>query len=184
VKATALLKRQRRWVRALLSKLELGEREALRELSRLLIAQLTVERELFYPAVMHLAQNEVLDAWDNHSTALKALSGALAARHQAGTFRSRVEILKSIVLELHETEENALFELVEHKLSAERLETLGSEMEARFFTQLKRLWEKDYFGHGRKRRTTDLTRIACGSRIVRRPRAVAREPEHSFPQVA
>ena len=178
MKATELLKRQRRWVRALLSKLELGERDALRELSRLLIAQLKVERELFFPAVMHLAQTEVLEAWDNHSTALKALSQALAARHQSGTFGSRVGTLKSIVLNLHETEESALFAVVDHKVPAERLETLGSEMEARFFTQLKRLWERDYLGQGRKRRTTDLTRIACGSRVPRRARALTRAEDN------
>jgi hypothetical protein len=108
VKATELLKRQRRCVRALFSKVEVGDIGALRELSRLLVAQLSVERELFYPAVMHLAQNEVLDAWDNHSLTLKALSRALAARRHGKIFSSRVSVLKSVVLGLHALEEHAL----------------------------------------------------------------------------
>ncbi len=184
MKATELLKRQRRCVRALFSKVEVGESNALRELSRMLVVQLAVERELFYPAVIHLAQNEVLDAWDNHSLALKALARALAARRHGRAFRSRVGVLKAVVLDLHATEENALFAQVERKIPDERLETLGSEMEARFFSQLKRLWEKDYGARSRKRRTTELTRIARGRCIFRRKRAPVREPEQHFSRVA
>ena len=186
MKATDLLKRQRRCVRALFSKVEVGETDALRELSRLLTVQLRVERELFFPAVMHLAQNEVLDAWDNHSLALKALSRALAARRHAKTFESRVRVLKSVVLNLNASEEHALFEPIERKIANERLEALGSEMELRFFSQLKQLWEKDYGAYARKRRTTELTRIARGRCIFRRSRPVVRErePELHFSRVA
>jgi hypothetical protein len=174
VKATDLLKRQRRCVKALFPKVEVGRGDALRELSRLLLAQMAVERELFYPAVLHLAQNEVLDAWDNHSLALKALSRALAARRHGKGFRSRVGILKSVVLNLHASEEHDFFDQVERKLPGERLETLGTQMEARFFLQLQRLWEKDYRAPARKRRTTALTRIARERSIVRRSRAAPR----------
>ena len=182
--ATELLKRQRRCVRALFPKVEAGQGDALRELSRLLVAQLTVERELFYPAVMHLAQDQVLDAWDNHSLALKALSRALAARRHGKTFRSRVSVLKSVVLNLHAMEEHAVFDPVERNLPHERLETLGNEMEASFYLQLKRLWEKDYRAPMRKRRTTELTHIARGRRTFRGSRTVSREPEQLFSRVA
>ena len=182
MKATELLKRQRRCVTALFPKVEVGQGDALRELSRLLVAQLTVERELFYPAVMHLAQNEVLDAWDNHSLALKALSRALAARRHGKTFRSRVGVLKSVLHNLHAIEEHALFSHVERNLPGERLEALGTEMEARFFLQLKRLWERDYRAPVRKRRTTDLTRIARQG--VRSSRTLSREPERHWSRVA
>ncbi|MEP7049702.1 MAG: hypothetical protein ABJB12_05085 [Pseudomonadota bacterium] len=181
MKATELLKRQRRCVRALFSRVEVGELEALRELSRVLVAQLAVERELFYPAVMHLAQNEVLESWDNHSLALKALSRALAARRRGKTFRSRVEVLKGVVLNLHAAEEHGLFARVESNVPDERLESLGQEMEERFFQQLRRLWEKDYTPPARRRRTTELTRIA---RVQRRSRPPSPESLQHWPRVA
>ena len=157
---------------------------ALRELSRLLVAQLSVKRELFYPAVMHLAQNEVLDAWDNHSLTLKALSRALAARRHGEIFTSRVSVLKSVVLGLHALEEHALLAQVERKVAEERLESLGSEMEARFFVQLKRLWERDYSALSRRRRTTKLTHLARRPRLFRPIRPLSHEPEHHWSRVA
>ncbi len=184
MKATELLKRQRRRVNALFPKVEAGRGDALRELSRLLIAQLAVERELFYPAVIHLAQNEVLEAWDNHSLALKALSRALAARRHGREYRSRVGILKSVLLNLHTSEEHPLFDQVDRNLPNERSETLATEMEARFFLQLRRLWEKDYRAPMRKRRSTGLTRIARGRSIFRRAPTPSREPEQHWSRVA
>lgn len=179
--ATELLTRQRRRVRALFDKVEVGDADALRELARALVAEQVVERELFYPAVMHLAQEKVLEALDNHALALRALSRALAAHLRSQTFRSRFAVLKSFVLRLHAAEEHGLFPRVEHNLAAERLERLGTDMEALFRLQLRRLWEKDYLPSPRKRRTTRLTRLA---RLTHRMRSVPRESQQQWSRVA
>jgi hypothetical protein len=179
--ATELLTRQRRRVRALFDKAEMGDADALRELARVLVAQQAVERELFYPAVMHLAEEEVLEALDNHALARRALSRALAARLRRNSFRSRLAVLKSFVLSLHAAEEQGVFPRVEGNLPAERLERLGTDMEALFHVQLRRLWEKDYLPSRRKRRTTRLTRLA---RLSHRLRPVAREPQQHWSRVA
>jgi hypothetical protein len=161
MKATDLLKRQQCCIRALIEEVDAGQSHALVQLARLLTAQTTTERELFYPAVLHLAQNEVLDAFDKQVLAERAVRRALAARMTGKAFPSRVATLKLDVGSFVEAEERSLLPCIEGKVPTQRLEALGEQMEQRFQAVSQRLWQNsDYRTPTRRARATQLTRLA------------------------
>jgi hypothetical protein len=161
MKATELLKRQQRCITALVAEVDGGRSEALVQLARLLTAQTATERELFYPAVLHLAQSEVLDAFDKQVLAERAVRRALAARMTGKAFQSRVAILKLDVGSFVEAEERSLLPCIEGKVPTKRLEALGEQMEQRFLAVSQRLWQNnDYRTPTRRARATQLTRLA------------------------
>ncbi len=126
----------------------------------MLTAQMAAERERFYPAVLHLAQTEVLDAYESQAPVERALRRVLVARVTGKAFKSRVGILKALVEKWAKAEERSLFPTLEHKLSEQRLEAIGAQIESHFLTVLKRLWQDDCRHPLRKRALSELTRIA------------------------
>jgi len=65
----------------------------LKELTRTLTAQLEAEREELYPAVLHLAQSEVLDAFEDQAPIERALRRVQAARVTEGALKGRLGTL-------------------------------------------------------------------------------------------
>jgi len=162
------LRRRHRDIDRLLVRAEAGQ-DVLKELTRTLAAQLEAEREELYPAVLHLAQSEVLDAYENQAPIERALRHALAARVTERALKGRLGTLKSLVRQWTADEERSLFPTIEQKLSEHGLEAMGVQIESHFFIALKRFWQSDYAHAPRKTMLTGLTRIARARSPSRRP---------------
>jgi hemerythrin superfamily protein len=134
--ATELLEKQHRKVEAIFAKLEDEEKpsdakELLVELANDLAAHMTIEQELFYPAVRAVDSELVAESLEEHALAEVALKRLLAA-HSAEAFKARVTALKELIEHHVKEEEEELFPKVDKALDDEKLEALGEEMEARF----------------------------------------------------
>ena len=132
MKATALLEEQHRKAEALFSKLESGDAGVLAELANELVAHMTIEQEIFYPAVRSMDTEKVTESFEEHAVAELALKRLLAADQNEETFPARVSVLQELVQRHIDEEESDLFPTVEAELSNEQLETLGEQMKWRF----------------------------------------------------
>jgi len=132
MKATALLEEQHRKAEALFSKLESGDAGVLAELANELVAHMTIEQEIFYPAVRSIDTDRVTESFEEHAVAELALKRLLAADQNEETFPARVSVLQELVQRHIDDEESDLFPSVEAELSNEQLETLGEQMKWRF----------------------------------------------------
>jgi hypothetical protein len=132
MKATALLEEQHRKAEALFSKLESGDTGVLAELANALVAHMTIEQEIFYPAVRSIDADRVTESFEEHAVAELALKRLLAADQNEETFPARVSVLQELVQNHIDEEESDLFPTVEAELSTEQLETLGEQMKWRF----------------------------------------------------
>jgi hemerythrin superfamily protein len=167
LRTTELHKRQHRSINALLHKVEVRQ-DTLNELKRTLTAQLRSERELLYPALLHLAQNDVLDAYESQAQIEDALRRTLAARVNRDHFKSAIAALRCLVHDWAAAEEENLFPTLEVKLSEEQLETLGAELEERCISLLAGHWRSHYRHPPRKLALTELTRLARSRHAPRR----------------
>ena len=135
MKATTLLERQHKKVKALFKKLESGRSEpgpVLEELANDLVAHMAIEHELFYPAVIALDPDLVTESFEEHSIGELALKRLLATDPEDPSFKARVVATKEVVEHHVKEEEEELFPRVEQKLGDEALEELGKQMKARF----------------------------------------------------
>jgi len=135
MKATALLEKQHRKVKTLFSKLEKGRgdpAELLTELANDLAAHMTIEQEIFYPAIKHIDADLVLEAYEEHALAEIALKRLLDSDPEGESFKACVVAAKELVLHHVEEEEEELFPKVEKKLGPEKLAALGKSMQERF----------------------------------------------------
>jgi len=140
MKATDLLEQQHRKVKALFKKLERGraDSDALRrELADELAAHMTIEHELFYPAVIGLDEGMVNESFEEHALAEIALKRLLASDPADEAFKARVTALRELIEHHVEEEEQQLFPEVEKAIERERLRALGKEMKARFVEALQ-----------------------------------------------
>lgn len=134
MKATDLLKRQHREVEAIFTEIESGKGDVTalcEQLADNLVAHMTIEQQLFYPAVQKVDSDLILEAFEEHAMAEVALKRLLAADVIDPTFKAKVTVLKEMILHHVGEEEKELFPKVEKALGA-KLETLGTEMEAMF----------------------------------------------------
>ncbi|HEY4157132.1 MAG TPA: hemerythrin domain-containing protein, partial [Polyangiaceae bacterium] len=122
MKATALLKEQHRAVEKLFSQIEGGQQDLLPELANNLAGHMTIEQEIFYPAVRSVARSEISEAFEEHSVAELALKRALALNPEDEQFSARVKVLKELIQQHVKEEEGELFPKVEKKVSAADLE--------------------------------------------------------------
>jgi len=168
------LKRRHREIDRLLVRAEAGH-DVLKELTRTLTAQLEAEREELYPAVLHLAQSEVLDAFEDQAPIERALRRVQAARVTEGALKGRLGTLKGLVRRWATNEERSLFPTIAQKLTEHGLEVLSVQIESHFRDVLKRLWQSDFAHPPRKPTLTQLTRIARSRSPSRRhePRPAA-----------
>jgi iron-sulfur cluster repair protein YtfE (RIC family) len=135
MKATTLLEKQHRKVEAIFKKLEAGRSAPaplLEELANDLAAHMTIEQELFYPAIEGVDPDLVAESYEEHAVAELALKRLLATPPEADQFKARVIVLKELIEHHVEEEETDLFPKVEKKIDDERLSELGKQMKARF----------------------------------------------------
>lgn len=135
MKATSLLVSQHRVVKSIFKKLEDGEtakKPLLVELANNLAAHMSIEQELFYPAIKEVDQTLVFESLEEHSLIELALKRLLATNSQDLSFKARVTATRELVEHHVKEEENDLFPAVDKALGDERLVALGDKMKARF----------------------------------------------------
>jgi iron-sulfur cluster repair protein YtfE (RIC family) len=135
MKATALLEKQHRKVKTIFRKLEKGRGDALElltELSNDLAAHMTIEQEIFYPAVKLVDEDLIREAYEEHALAEVALKRLLATDPQSETFKARVVAAKELIEHHVKEEEEELFPKVDKKLGDEKNAMLAKRMKARF----------------------------------------------------
>lgn len=134
--AIKLLEQQHRKVESIFRKLEgegRGEPEALlTELANDLAAHMTIEQEIFYPAINAIDHDQVLESYEEHALAEVALKRLLAADPRADEFKARVSALRDLIQHHVVEEEKELFPQVEKAMDEERLLELGTRMKQRF----------------------------------------------------
>jgi iron-sulfur cluster repair protein YtfE (RIC family) len=135
MKATALLEKQHRKVEAIFRKLESAKTSPvplLEELANDLAGHMTIEQELFYPAIQGVDPDMVAESFEEHAIAELALKRLLVTSPDSEQFDARVSTLKKLIMSHVEEEESDLFPKVEKKLEAGYLNELGKQMKARF----------------------------------------------------
>jgi len=135
VLATTLLKKQHRKVEAAFKKLEnkrTASLELLRELANDLAAHMTIEQEIFYPAVREFDEALVLESYEEHALAELAMKRLLSTELNDESFTARVTAAKELIEHHVEEEEEELFPKVEKRLGEEKLAHLGGLMKERF----------------------------------------------------
>jgi iron-sulfur cluster repair protein YtfE (RIC family) len=139
MKATELLKKQHREVEGIFKSIESGKGDVsqlLEQLADNLVAHMTIEQELFYPAVQKVDKDLILEAFEEHAIAEIGLKRLLQADPLSPGFKAKVTVLKELILHHVEEEEKELFPKVEKALGKE-LEKLGAEMETMFVESLE-----------------------------------------------
>jgi hemerythrin-like domain-containing protein len=139
MKATDLLKNQHREVEDLLQRLEMAEDERERstlreELANALTSHNAIEEEIFYPAMMQALgpSGRVREAFEEHTVADFALYRLLQTNPQDETFSAKLQVLKELVMNHVEEEEGELLPQAEGEMDRERLDELGTRLEAAF----------------------------------------------------
>jgi len=135
MQATKLLEQQHRKVEAIFKQLEGDDADAetlVTALANDLAAHMTIEQEIFYPAIQAVDRKLVLESYEEHALAEVALKRLLAADPEAEEFKARVTALKELIEHHVEEEEKELFPEVEKALGGERLKELGEQMKQRF----------------------------------------------------
>jgi hemerythrin-like domain-containing protein len=135
MQATQLLEKQHRKVESIFKKLEDGSPDAEKlalELANDLVAHMTIEQDIFYPAIREVDEDLVLESYEEHALAEVALKRLLAIAPDDGAWKARVVALKELIEHHVQEEEQELFPKVEKALGEERLNELGSEMKERF----------------------------------------------------
>jgi len=135
MKATDLLETQHRQVKALFQRLKQGSSDqqiALEELANSLAAHMTVEQDVFYPAIRRVAEELVSESYEEHALVEVALKRLLTTAPEEHGFKARLTALEDLIAHHVKEEEEALFPQVEATLDRETLEQLGRSMQQRF----------------------------------------------------
>ena len=135
MKATELLKKQHREVKALCAqakKVKAAERRrVLDEISEKLQAHMTIEEDIFYPAVRDVgtkkAEEIVPEAYEEHHVVTLVLDELPEVDVEDERFEAKMTVLDELIEHHVEEEEGEMFKIAE-KLGADRLATLGDEM--------------------------------------------------------
>ncbi len=97
-----------------------------------LAAHITVEEELFYPAVKaERTEDILLESLEEHLSLKRVLADLLALAPADDKFEPKLHVLAEQAEHHHKEEEEHLFPKVKKMLSSERLDKLGSEMKQR-----------------------------------------------------
>lgn len=133
--ATKLLEKQHKEVAKIFEKLEENAADAAKlvnELANSLAAHMTIEQEIFYPAIQRVDREMVFESFEEHALAEVALKRLLAADSEAEEFKARVTALKELIEHHVKEEEEELFPEVEKQIGKDELEELGAQMKERF----------------------------------------------------
>jgi len=140
MKATDLLKKQHKEVKALFKKVENTEgarerRRLMNEISIALEGHTAIEEEMFYPAVRGLetqkAEEMVLEAFEEHHVVKLVLAELPKVDPADERFEAKMTVLSELVEHHADEEEKEMFKVAQ-KLGKGELEALGEQMEARF----------------------------------------------------
>lgn len=140
MKATDLLKKQHKEVKALFKKVEGTEnarqrRQLLNEISQSLEGHTLIEEEIFYPAVRGLQTQKaaamVLEAYEEHHVVKLVLAELPRINPEDERFEAKMTVLSELVEHHADEEEKEMFKTAQ-KLGNDELQSLGAQMEERF----------------------------------------------------
>jgi hypothetical protein len=140
MKATDLLKKQHKEVKALFKKVENTEnarerRRLMEEIATALEGHTTIEEEMFYPAVRGLetqkAEEMVMEAFEEHHVVKLVLAELPQVDPEDERFEAKMTVLSELVEHHADEEEKEMFKAAQ-KLGKDELESLGEQMEERF----------------------------------------------------
>jgi hemerythrin-like domain-containing protein len=140
MKASELLKKQHREVKALFKKVEAttapGQRRRLmEEIASHLKVHTELEEKIYYPAVKTIetkkAEEMVLEAYEEHHVVDLVLAELPKVDPAADTFEAKMTVLKELIEHHVEEEEGEMFPMAEKKLGLERSKALAEQMSAR-----------------------------------------------------
>jgi hypothetical protein len=140
MKATDLLKKQHREVKALFKKIEKTEngrerRRLMNEIATNLEAHTAIEEEMFYPAIRGLetqkAEEMVMEAFEEHHVVKLVLAELPKVNPEDERFEAKMTVLSELVEHHVEEEEKEMFKLAQ-KLGKDELSELAEQMEERF----------------------------------------------------
>ena len=139
--ATQLLRKDHKTVQQLFDRFEkAGDRahetkqRLFSEIESELETHATIEEEIFYPAVQEEVSDSkdiVAEAIEEHNVVKSLLREIGAMSSEDEQYDAKVKVLQENVEHHIEEEEGEMFPKVERELGAERLQELGTEMEAR-----------------------------------------------------
>ena len=137
MKATDLLKKQHREVKALFrraKKADPGERRAIMdEIAEQLEHHMEIEEEMFYPAVREIgtkkAEEMVPEAYEEHHVVKLVLNELPNVDPEHERFEAKMTVLDELIQHHVDEEESEMFKLAQ-KLGDRRLKDLGAQMEA------------------------------------------------------
>ena len=136
MKATDLLKKQHKEVKALFKKVENTEnarerRRLMNEIATALEGHTTIEEEMFYPAVRGLetqkAEEMVLEAYEEHHVVKLVLAELPEVDPEDERFEAKMTVLEELIEHHVEEEEDEMFKLAD-KIDDDELEALGERM--------------------------------------------------------
>ena len=133
--AIELLKTQHAEVRSLFDKIEAGhDRDELHDMLGRIADKLTLhtrlEEEILYPALKSLAEEMVLEAYEEHHVVDLVLRAVPAIDVEAESFKAKMTVLCELIEHHVAEEEKEMFPLAT-RLGAEKLAELGAQMDAR-----------------------------------------------------
>jgi hemerythrin superfamily protein len=136
--ATDMLKKQHREVKALFGEAKKAapakRRKVMDEITEKLSAHMTIEEDIFYPAVRALDTkkvNEIVpEAYEEHHVVKLVIAELPDVDLADEKFEAKVTVLSELIEHHVEEEEEEMFKVAQ-KLGAERLTELAREMEAK-----------------------------------------------------
>ena len=138
MKATDLLKKQHKSVKALFKEVEKTEdgrrrRQLMEQIAGELKIHTRIEEEIFYPAAREIgtskAEELVDESFEEHHVVDLVLAELPKVDPEDERFAAKMTVLSELVLHHAEEEEDELFPLCEKKLGRERLQQLGEQMQ-------------------------------------------------------
>jgi len=138
MKATDLLKKQHRQVKALFKKVENTEnanarRQLMEQIAEELKMHTRIEEEIFYPAVREIgsskAEEMIDESLEEHHVVDLVLAELPRVDPEDERFEAKMTVLSELVEHHVEEEEGEMFPMAEKKLGKERISELGMEME-------------------------------------------------------
>ncbi len=138
MKATDLLKKQHKQVKALFKKVEKTEnprerRRLMEQIEQELKMHSKIEEQIFYPAVRGIetekAEEMVMEALEEHHVVDLVLIELPQVNPDDERFHAKMTVLSELVEHHAGEEEEEMFPMAEKKLGTEELKALGARME-------------------------------------------------------
>jgi hemerythrin-like domain-containing protein len=139
MKASDLLKKQHKNVKALFKKVENTEggrqrRQLMDQIANELKIHTKIEEEIFYPAVREIgtskAEEMIDEAFEEHHVVDLVLAELPKVDPEDERFHAKMTVLSELVEHHVEEEEGEVFPMAEKKLGKDRLQMLGDQMQS------------------------------------------------------